>query len=360
MNAVAPSTDFSAMLMAPPSGAWPLGRIFHETLASGTRLGDGFQPGFDAEALAWHSPDDQAQGHLEFVRLGRGAWLMYGDLQLNVARFVWHREERAVHFSVLLRGAAMIGTPAAPHRRVLYTDGCTVATACAGDTLICRHSLPGVRCQGVSVIFDDDEAMLEFGLDPAETRRWIASAEPGAGRIEHAPRVAVSSSNLPAVRAAQAILWSSFAGSRRRLYLRSKVGEMLCHLLASPAMAPAEALSCADGGPRQDDDSLAAIVHAALSDPHDCPEIADLAERLDVSTGRLVAVFKARYGLSPREHVLATRMARARQLIQRTRSSLLDVALSCGYEHHSSFSTAYRRVYGETPLETRRKAAAES
>jgi AraC-like DNA-binding protein len=33
--------------------------------------------------------------------------------------------------------------------------------------------------------------------------------------------------------------------------------------------------------------------------------------------------------------------------------SLIEIALACGYEHHSSFTTAYRRAYGETPRETR-------
>src|SRR5262249_42127255 len=156
------------------------------------------------------------------------------------------REERALNFSMLLRGAAMLGTPMAPHKRVIYTEGCAVATACSGDTLICRHSLPGVRCQGVSVIFDDDDALQDFGLDPVEVRRWIESAAPGTSRADRAPRTAVSNSNLPAIRAAQAILWTPFSGSRRRLYLRSKVGELMCHLLNGPVMEPAD-VSCVDG-----------------------------------------------------------------------------------------------------------------
>ncbi|WP_279759336.1 helix-turn-helix transcriptional regulator [Mitsuaria sp. GD03876] len=346
-------TDFGAVLTAPPSEARSLSRTFHEVLQAGEAASAGYEAGFDGESFAWRCDDAMGQGGLEYVKLSRGVWLVFGDLQLNTAQFCWHREERALNFSMLLRGAAMLGTPLGAHRRVLYTEGCAVATACSGDTLICRHSLQGVRCQGVSVLFDDDEAVREFGLDPVEVRRWIESATPGAHRGDRSPRIAVSNSNLPAIRAAQAILWTPFSGARRRLYLRSKVGELMCHLLTGPVMEPAD-LACIDGGLQQD--NLAAVAHAALSDPDDCPEIADLAARLDVSTGRLVSAFKARYGISPREHAIATRMARARRLLQQTRTSLLDVALSCGYEHHSSFSTAYRRTFGETPLETRRAA----
>nr|WP_316640434.1 helix-turn-helix transcriptional regulator [uncultured Roseateles sp.] len=353
-SALLRQTDFSALLMAPPAGASSLSRTLDGALHSGHALG--FEPGFDAESLSWHGRDTQARGDMAYVKLARGVWLSYGDLELNVSEFAWHREEHAMIFSTLLRGAAMLGTPLAPHRRVVYTEGCTVATACSGDALICRHSLPGTRTQGVSVLFDDDEAMSDFGLDPAEARGWIESASPRVSRADRAPRIAVSSMNLPATRAAQAILWTSFSGSRRRLYLRSKVGELLCHLLAGPVMEP-DGVSRVDGGPRQDDDSLAAVVHAAMSDPEACPEVADLAARLQVSTGRLISVFKLRYGMSPREYAIATKMARARRLLQNTRISLLDVALDCGYEHHSSFSTAYRRAFGETPLETRRAVA---
>ena len=348
--------DFSQMLMTPPSRVSSFSQVLDASLHAGQSSEFGIEAGFDADSFAWRHHEAQAHGELEYVRLGTGVWLVHGELQVNGTEFTWLREDRAVTFSTLLRGAAMIGSPLAPHRRVVYTDGCAVATSCSSDTLICRHALPGVRCQTVSVWFAGDDAMREFGLDPVEARNWIATAEPSLARSDRTLRIAVSTPSLPATRAAQAILWTPFTGSRRRLYLRSKAGELICHLLAGSALAPA-GVAMADGGLRQDDDSLAAVVHAAMSDPDDCPDIADLAVRLQVSTGRLISAFKARYGKSPRDHAIATRMARARRLLQQTRTSLLDVALACGYEHHSSFSTAYRRAFGETPLETRRASA---
>lgn len=76
-----------------------------------------------------------------------------------------------------------------------------------------------------------------------------------------------------------------------------------------------------------------------------------------MTTSRLLAAFRATYGVSLRDHMTATRMARARRLLSQTNIPLLEVALACGYEHHSGFSTAYRRCFGETPIETRRAAA---
>jgi transcriptional regulator GlxA family with amidase domain len=95
-----------------------------------------------------------------------------------------------------------------------------------------------------------------------------------------------------------------------------------------------------------------------LSDPECCIEIGDLALRLQVTNGRLVTAFRAKYGMSPREHVLVVRMAHGRRLLQQTQDSVVDVALACGYEHHSSFTAAYRKAFGEAPIQTRRAVAA--
>ncbi|MET0211236.1 MAG: helix-turn-helix transcriptional regulator, partial [Burkholderiaceae bacterium] len=168
-------------------------------------------------------------------------------------------------------------------------------------------------------------------------------------------RLVSTTPNAAALKAAQAICWTPFQGARRRLFLRSKAGEMLCHLIAGPGVQAAE-LGHA-GGRVVDDASLAALAHEAVSDPEHCPDVMDVAARLCVTTGRLLAAFRATYGVSLRDHMSATRMARARHLLTRTNMPLLEVALACGYEHHSSFSTAYRRSFGETPVETRRAAA---
>jgi AraC-like DNA-binding protein len=287
----------------------------------------------------------------EYVRLERGVWLAFGELQ-NDASFVnWTRERGVTTFSVLTRGAGVLSTASAPHQRSVFSEGQVVATACTDDTPVCRHVPPGVRAQSVTLLFEGDDALTRFGLELDDIRQWLASPNDIPGRALPF-RAAVGTPSGLVQKAAQAILWAPYSGSRRKLYLRCKAGELMCHLLATPASS----FSGGDVLPKRPctDDSLAAVAHAAMSDPECSTEIGDLAVRLQVTSGRLVTAFRAKYGMSPREHMMAVRMAHARRLLQETQNSVVDVALACGYEHHSSFTAAYRKAFGEAPIQTRR------
>jgi AraC-like DNA-binding protein len=293
----------------------------------------------------------QRQVAVEFLRMAPGAWLVFGEYRLDVAQHTWSRERDLRAFGIVLRGGGVFGFARSPERRFAVTEGYGLGIACSGDTMICRATLPGVRSRTVSVYFDSDDAMRDFGLDVREMHAWLSSAPvndaaPGVRLVSVMP-------NSAALKAAHAICWAPYHGARRRLFLRSKAGEMLCHMTAGPGAAisaAAEATSC-------DDASLAALAREAVSDPEHCPDVADVAAKLRVSTGRLLSAFRATYGISLRDHMTATRMAHARRLLSQTNMPLLEVALACGYEHHSSFSTAYRRCFGETPIETRRASA---
>ena len=313
-----------------------------------------FVPSCDGEAVRVRRHVPGYHFEQEYVRLERGVWLAFGELHNDESFVNWTRERGVTTFSVLTRGVGMLSTASAPHQRCVFSEGQVVATACSDDTPVCRHIPPGVRAQSVTLLFEGDDALTRFGLKLDEIGQWLAPPNDIPGRSLPF-RAAVGTPNGLVQKAAQAILWAPFSGSRRRLYLRSKAGELMCHLLTTPA-------SSFSGGevlpkcPRTDD-SLAAIAHAAMSDPECCTEIGDLAVRLQVTSGRLVTAFRAKYGMSPSNHMMAVRMAHARRLLQETQNSVVDVALACGYEHHSSFTAAYRKAFGEAPIQTRRAVA---
>lgn len=288
----------------------------------------------------------------EFLRMAPGAWLVAGESYFSAPQYLWTRERQLREFCVVLRGAAVFGFAPSPHRRFTLTEGQGMGVAYGGDTLICRTPLPGVRAQWVSVFFDSDEAMSHFGLDVNEANSWLSSAS--SNHAAPGLRLVVSTPSVATVKAARAIFCSPYDGARRRLFLRSKAGEMLCHLLASPRHSASDPNS-ADAN-ACDDATLAALAREAVSDTEHCADVEDVAARLHVSAGRLLAAFRSTYGITLRDHISATRMALARQLLTQTNTPLIEIAVACHYEHHSSFSTAYRRNFGETPHQTRRAA----
>jgi len=299
------------------------------------------------------SDTPQRQIATEFLRMAPGAWLVFGEYRIDTPQHTWSRERQLRAFGVVLRGGGVFGFAHSPQQRFAVTEGHGLGIAYGGDTMVCRATLPGVRSQMVSVYFDNDEAMHHFGLDVRETHGWLSSVP--ASSVAPGLRLVASRPNAAALKAAQAICWAPYQGARRRLFLRSKAGEMLCHMMAGPGLSVTALESVV--GPACDDASLAALAYETVSDPEYCPDVVDIAARLRVTTGRLLAAFHAAYGVSLRDHMSATRMARARRLLAQTNLPLLEVALACGYEHHSSFSTAYRRTFDETPIETRRAAA---
>jgi|HubBroStandDraft_2_1064218.scaffolds.fasta_scaffold19369_2 AraC family transcriptional regulator len=77
--------------------------------------------------------------------------------------------------------------------------------------------------------------------------------------------------------------------------------------------------------------------------------LADLARNSNLSLYYFATLFKKSTGLSPHRYILHRRVSRARQLLQNTDLSVLDVSLDLGFQHQNNFARAFRRVTGMTP-----------
>jgi AraC-like DNA-binding protein len=290
------------------------------------------------------------EGEWEVLKVAPGVWLTFGDHISNDPKPRWSQERQLRSFSIYLRGGAVFGLPESPQNRYMFLEGQAVGLSTTLESMLCSTTLPGVRTRGVSVFFEDEEAMRHFGLDVDEANQWLQTGAAYSAR--HPCKVVTAAANPAAILAAQAICTTTFAGARRKLFLRAKTAELLCYLMANPTTQ--STVDDPRAAAPRDDAMIAALAHEALSHPERSPNVLDVAERLRVPSSRLRAAFQNTYGISMREHMLATRMARARHMLRLTDTPLIEIAFACGYEHHSSFSTAYRLAFDETPAETRR------
>ena len=80
----------------------------------------------------------------------------------------------------------------------------------------------------------------------------------------------------------------------------------------------------------------------------------DLAALGGISRRQLERLFRAHLGDTPTGHYLKLRLERARQLLEQTDLSVLEVALACGFDTAPYFSRAYRAAFGRSPREDRR------
>jgi AraC-like DNA-binding protein len=81
--------------------------------------------------------------------------------------------------------------------------------------------------------------------------------------------------------------------------------------------------------------------------------LADMAAVAGLSRMYFAAQFRAATGIRPHEFLLRRRIDRAKQMLAETESTLVDVALSVGFQNQAHFTTVFRRFVGETPYRWR-------
>lgn len=81
----------------------------------------------------------------------------------------------------------------------------------------------------------------------------------------------------------------------------------------------------------------------------------DIAHLVGISRRQLERLFKQYLGSLPSRYYLELRLQRARQLLQSTNNSIVQVGLMCGFSSGSHFSTAFGALFGNTPREERQR-----
>lgn len=85
----------------------------------------------------------------------------------------------------------------------------------------------------------------------------------------------------------------------------------------------------------------------------------ELADYAKMSKSQMSRLFKAQTGMRYVDYLLRLRMTNARELLLNSAKPIKDIFPLVGYIEKSNFSRKYREYYGETPSETRKKAADE-
>lgn len=81
----------------------------------------------------------------------------------------------------------------------------------------------------------------------------------------------------------------------------------------------------------------------------------DIADSVGVSLRQLERLFKTYMNQTPNRYYLELRLARARDLILKSRFSISEICLTCGFSSPSHFSKCYKDKYGITPSKARRR-----
>jgi len=88
-----------------------------------------------------------------------------------------------------------------------------------------------------------------------------------------------------------------------------------------------------------------------LADAHfaDPLGVADLARAAGLSPAHFSREFRKTFGESPHVYLLTRRLERAAALLRNTDRSVAEICMAVGLTSVGSFTTSFRRMYGESP-----------
>ncbi|SKC77126.1 helix-turn-helix transcriptional regulator [Maledivibacter halophilus] len=81
--------------------------------------------------------------------------------------------------------------------------------------------------------------------------------------------------------------------------------------------------------------------------------ITDVADKVDMSIYYFTRQFHKQYGISPYEYLIMQRICNAKKLLLNTNMSTKQISEECGYNHPSTFITAFKSRIGTTPSQFR-------
>ncbi|NJL47839.1 MAG: helix-turn-helix transcriptional regulator [Leptolyngbyaceae cyanobacterium SM2_5_2] len=191
-------------------------------------------------------------------------------------------------------------------------------------------------------------------IEPARFQQWI-------GAVTHAeaalldllrpldqPYLERSGTPTAAMQmAVQAILSSPFQGLTQRLYLESKVWELMALLIEDLRTTPAQA-----GPPALKPDDVERIHYASkllrrqMTHP---PSLLELARAVGINDHKLKVGFRQVFGTTVFGYLHEHRMERSRQLLESGDISVIEAAQAVGFTSRGHFAAAFRRRYGVNP-----------
>ena len=209
-------------------------------------------------------------------------------------------------------------------------QGATLGSVCTASHILARAGLlDGYRCTvhwenlaGFSETFPNLEATGElFTVD--RNRFTCAGGTAATDMMLH--RIAAVHGDALAAQIGE-----------QMLHDKIRPGAMRQHAAPQPPLA-------------MEREELQAAVRTMLENIETPVDLLTLAHRLGQSRRNVERLFRKYLNCSPARYYLGLRLTRARQLLNQTHLSVLEVALCCGFTSATHFSQRYRDYFGLPP-----------
>ncbi|MFH7243793.1 MAG: helix-turn-helix transcriptional regulator [Spirulina sp.] len=192
---------------------------------------------------------------------------------------------------------------------------------------------------------------INVHIDPQLFQQWVGDASqdiPDLLRPDDQPYLERSGTPTAAMQmAVQAILCCPFQGLTQRLYLESKVWELMALLIEDLKTTPDQA-----SAPVLKPDDVERIHYAGkllrrqMTHP---PSLMELARATGINDHKLKVGFRQVFGTTVFGYLHEHRMERSRHLLESGDLSVTEAAEAVGFASRGHFAAAFRRKYGVNP-----------
>lgn len=244
-------------------------------------------------------------------------------------------------------------------------EGLTAIRRNGGAPLACRGAMGGLTSAGqdseIAMAAGSARLSLSFSREAVEGTLERLSGRHVRGTVDFAPGFRMGSAAGQVVRSAVgALIAQAGAGidpmadpAQASHFEAMVIGELLLH---QPHSHSALLESTASGAVSRDVRRAIDFAHANLDKPL---SLADLVEVAGVPARTLNEHFRAVTGFPPMAYLQRQRLNAVRaSLMGQPARGVTETALAFGFSHLGRFSAAYRRMFGETPSDTLRRARA--
>lgn len=293
--------------------------------------------------IVWKYPKQLGTGYWREIQLREGLTLAIAHYQLHDS-IVMQLPERnhPLEYMFQLAGG--------------YKDQQT--STYAGQYCLCGSGLAPVEMPEWS---DVEQIDVNVHIDPELFTTWLNQTSDSIPQeLQH---LIQPSSQMYYVRsgtttgamqtALHQILHCPFQGITKRMYLESKVWELMA-LLVEQELNSHKATETSNRIYSLKPDDVDRIHHAKdillqrLDDP---PSLIELARQVGLNDCTLKRGFRQVFGTTAFGYLHNYRLDKARQLLQERRLNVSEIAQTIGFANRSYFAAAFRKKFGVTPRE---------
>jgi AraC-like DNA-binding protein len=222
----------------------------------------------------------------------------------------------------------------------------TVSAIARGISLDVKIGAGRREC-AITVLLDPRAIFEQFGVLADELPAPLRSFAEGACNVAEIGATLPMQPEIASL--VDDLRHSRLTGPLREMQIEGRAAELLA-LVAS--MWKARPSSEQTHGLRGRDAGLLANARRILLDR--CtqpPKLQELASELGTNRTKINQLFRSCIGVTPQEYTLHRRIERAQSMILEGKLNVGQIADAVGYQHQSSFTTAFRAVTGMSPRE---------